>query len=118
MNSWDGRLGSYQRQSTRQTPNRTPNAADRRNELFGRAQASAEMARNSGQRPVPAGITSNGQGTRLSWLSQGGARYQVQSSSDRTSWNNVGNPRSGRTGSDSIGLQPGGPKYYRVVRSN
>jgi hypothetical protein len=119
MNSWDGRLGSYQRQSTRQTPTRqTPSAADRQASLLGRAQANAEMARSSGQRPVPAGITQNGQGTRLSWLSQGGARYQVQSSNNRTSWNNVGNPRSGQAGSDSIGLQSGGPKYYRVVRSN
>jgi hypothetical protein len=114
MNSWDGRLGSYQRQSTRQTPN----AADRRNNLFSRARASAALARNSGQRPVPAGITRNGRGTRLSWLSQGGARYQVQSSNDRTAWRNVGTPRAGRSGSDSIGLQSGGPRFYRVVRSN
>jgi hypothetical protein len=107
-------LAGYQRRNTRQSPT----AADRQGNLFGRAQANAALARDSGQRPVPAGITQNGQGTRLSWLSRNGGRYQVQSSNDRTSWRNVGNPRSGRTGSDSIGLQSGGPKYYRVVQSN
>ena len=93
-------------------------AADRYGSLMNRAQASAANARNSGLRPVPASVTRNGQGTQLRWLSQNGARYQVQSSNDRTSWQNVGTPRSGRPGSDSMPVQPGGPRYYRVVRSN
>ena len=109
-----GRTAGYQRMNTRQSST----AADRFGSLMNRAQASAADARNSGMRPVPASVTQNGRGTRLQWLSQNGARYQVQSSNDRTSWQNVGTPRSGRAGSDSMPVQPGGPRYYRVVRSN
>jgi len=109
-----GQLAGLRRTNTGQ---RTT-AADRYGSLMNRAQASAANARNSGLRPVPASVTRNGQGTRLQWLSQNGARYQVQSSNDRTSWRNVGTPRSGRPGSDSMPVQPGGPRFYRVVRSN
>ena len=109
-----GQIAGYQRTNTRQPAT----AADRFGSLMNRAQASAADARNSGMRPVPASVTQNGQGTRLQWLSQNGARYQVQSSNDRTSWRNVGTPRSGQSGSDSMPVQSGGPRYYRVVRSN
>ena len=114
MGNRAGQMAGYQRMNTRQPAT----AADRFGSLMNRAHASAADARNSGMRPVPASVTQNGQGTRLQWLSQNGARYQVQSSSDRTSWRNVGTPRSGRPGSDSMPIQPGGPRYYRVVRSN
>jgi hypothetical protein len=109
-----GQMAGYRSQNTRQQAT----AADRYGSLMNRAQASAANARNSGQRPVPASVTRNGQGTQLRWLSQIGARYQVQSSNDRTSWQNVGTPRSGRSRSDSMPVQPGGPRYYRVVRGN
>jgi hypothetical protein len=43
----------------------------------------------------------------------------VQSSTDKTSWNNVGNARSGqRTGFDSMSVNNGGHRYLRVVRTN
>ncbi len=83
------------------------------------AQASAELARSTGNRAVPASVVRNGRGSQLTWISQAGARYQVQSSTDRTSWNNVGNTRSGqRTGFDSMSVENGGHKYLRVVRTN
>ena len=107
-------IAGYQRTNTRQPSN----AADRFGSLMNRARASAADARNSGQQPVPASVTQNGRGMQLQWLSQSGVRYQVQSSNDRASWRNVGTPRSGQPGSDSIPVQSGGPRYYRVVRSN
>lgn len=83
------------------------------------AQASAELARSTGNRAVPASVVRNGRGSRLTWISQAGARYQVQSSTDRASWNNVGNTRSGqRTGFDSMSVNNGGHKFLRVVRTN
>ena len=86
--------------------------------LRNQAQANAAMARNSGQRPVPASIIRNGRGTQLQWIAQQGARYQVQSSNDKQDWRNVGTPRSTRRGVDALAVQQGGPRYYRVIRSN
>ena len=83
------------------------------------AQASAQLARSTGTRAVPASVVKNGRGSQLTWISQAGARYQVQTSTDKTSWNNVGNARSGqRTGFDSMSVNNGGHKYLRVVRTN
>jgi hypothetical protein len=83
------------------------------------AQASAQLARSTGNRAVPASVVKNGRGSQLTWISQAGARYQVQTSTDKTSWNNVGNARSGqRTGFDSMSVNNGGHKYLRVVRTN
>ena len=104
----------YQRTNTR----RPSTAAARFGSLMSRGQASSANARNTALRPVPASVSRTGQGTRLNWGTQNGSRYQVQSSNDRTSWRNVGTPRSGRLGSDSMSIQSGGPRYYRVVRKN
>ena len=54
--------------------------------------ASSATANNTSQQAVPAGIVRTGRGTNLRWVSQYGARYQVQSSNDRYSWNNIGTP--------------------------
>ena len=104
----------YQRANTRQPTT----AAARFGSLMSRGKTSSANARNTALRPVPASVSRTGQGTRLNWLSQNGARYQVQSSNDRTSWRNVGTARSGQPGSDSMSIQSGGPRYYRVVRKN
>ena len=104
----------YQRTNTR----RPSTAAARFGSLMSRGQASSANARNTALRPVPASVSRTGQGTRLNWGTQNGSRYQVQSSNDRTSWRNVGTPRSGRLGSDSMSIQSSGPRYYRVVRKN
>ena len=104
----------YQRANTR----RPSTAAARFGSLMSRGQASSANARNTALRPVPASVSRTGQGTRLNWGTQNGSRYQVQSSNDRTSWRNVGTPRSGRLGSDSMSIQSSGPRYYRVVRKN
>ena len=83
------------------------------------AQASAQRSRVIGNRAVPASVVRNGRGSRLTWISRAGANYQVQSSNDRSSWNNVGNARTGqRTGFDSMSVNSGGQRYLRVVRTN
>jgi hypothetical protein len=83
------------------------------------AQASAQLARSTGNRAVPASVVKNGRGSQLTWISQAGARYQVQTSTDKARWNNVGNARSGqRTGFDSMSVNNGGHKFLRVVRTN
>ena len=83
------------------------------------AQASAQLARSTGNRAVPASVVRNGRGSQLTWISQAGARYQVQTSNDKTSWNNVGNARTGqRMGFDSMSVNNGGHRYLRVVRTN
>ena len=104
----------YQRANTRGSST----AAARFGSLMSRGKVSSANARNTALRPVPASVSRTGQSTRLNWASQNGGRYQVQSSNDRTSWNNVGNVRSGRQGADSMAIQSGGPRYYRVVRKN
>lgn len=55
------------------------------------------------------------QGLYLNWNTQSGATYQVQATTDFTSWSNVGSPRfaAGTTDSINVGGSPVG--YYRVV---
>ena len=83
------------------------------------ARASAQYARETGKRAVPASVVRNGRGSKLTWISQAGARYQVQSSSDKQSWRNLGTTRTGqRTGFDSMSVNNGSDKFLRVVRTN
>ena len=116
-------------QPTRTAPQTRPTSASRNaqssvaNRRFTNmrqsAQASAQLARDIGNRAVPASVVRNGRGSRLTWISRAGANYQVQSSNDRSSWNNVGNARTGqRTGFDSMSVNNGGHRYFRVVRTN
>tara|TARA_B110000495_G_scaffold135523_1_gene118692 strand:+ start:1270 stop:3570 length:2301 start_codon:yes stop_codon:yes gene_type:complete len=83
------------------------------------AQASAQLARDIGNRAVPASVVRNGRGSRLTWISQSGANYQVQFSNDKQSWRNLGTTRNGqRTGFDSMSVNNGGHRFLRVVRTN
>ena len=82
------------------------------------AAVSAATANNTSRQAVPAGVVRTGRGTNLRWVSQHGARYQVQSSNDRYSWENVGTPRVSTSGVDSLNISELGARYYRVVRVN
>ena len=54
---------------------------------------------------------------RLNWITESGARYQVQTSDDLKTWTNVNAPRVGTGAADYIGIDPGRPKgFFRVVR--
>jgi len=93
-------------------------ASTRVDSLRTSAQASAALARNSSQTPVPAGVVRTGRGTNLQWISKYGGRYQVQSSNDKVNWNDVSVPRKGTSGVDAISIGNLGFRYYRVVRVN
>jgi hypothetical protein len=82
------------------------------------AIASAATANNTSQQAVPAGIVRTGRGTNLRWVSQYGARYQVQSSNDRYSWNNIGTPRTSTSGVDALNISNVSARYFRVIRVN
>ena len=82
------------------------------------ATASAATANNTSQQAVPAGIVRTGRGTNLRWVSQYGARYQVQSSNDRYSWNNIGTPRTSTSGVDALNISNVSARYFRVIRVN
>ncbi len=113
--STGSRATGLQRMNTRQPTT----AATRFGSMMSRGRNSAADAASSAMRPVSASVSRTAaRGVRLNWVSQNGARYQVQSSNDRTSWRNVGTSRNGRQGTDSMAIQSGGPRYYRVVRKN
>jgi len=111
-------MANYTRSSSRMQQQAGTTASERMSSMMNRAQASAALARNSGQRPVPASIIQNGRGTQLKWIAQSGSRYQVQSSNDKSNWQNVGGPRTSRMGTDAMNVRNGGPRYYRVVKTN
>ena len=50
------------------------------------------------------------------WKSESGVCYQCQTSDDRAAWTDVGAPREGTGGTDSVRVHHGGPRYYRLVR--
>ena len=60
-------------------------------------------------------LTMTSQGLFLSWNTQPGFTYQVQVTTNFTSWSNVGAPRFAAGTSDSIYVGGGGVGYYRVV---
>ena len=104
---------SYNSGSTRQLT-----AADRMSNIRVQSQTSAQNARAAAYQPVQASLSRSGTGYQLNYQSQAGARYQVQSSNDRSNWNNVGGPRAGQSGTGTYNIQPGGDRFYRVVRTN
>ena len=55
------------------------------------------------------------QGLYLSWNTQPGLTYQVQVTTNFTSWSNVGSPRFAAGDSDSIFVGGGSAGYYRVL---
>ncbi len=60
-----------------------------------------------------AGLSS--QGLYLGWNTQPGLMYQVQVTTNFTSWNNLGSPRFAAGDSDSIFVGGGAAGYYRVL---
>lgn len=93
-------------------------ASARAQAVLAGATASAATANNTSQQAVPAGIVRTGRGTNLRWVSQYGARYQVQSSNDRYSWNNVGTPRTSTSGVDALNISNVSARYFRVIQVN
>ena len=55
------------------------------------------------------------QGLYLSWNTQPGLTYQVQVTTNFTSWSNLGSPRFAAGDSDSIFVGGGSAGYYRVL---
>lgn len=55
------------------------------------------------------------QGMFLNWNTQPGATYQVQATTNFTSWSNVGSPRFAAGGTDSIYVGGNSVGYYRVM---
>lgn len=56
------------------------------------------------------------QGVLLSWNTQPGFVYQVQSSANLTTWSNLGSPRFASGTTDSLNVTGSNVGYYRVVR--
>lgn len=54
------------------------------------------------------------QGMFLNWNTQPGATYQVQSTTNFTTWSNLGSPRFAAGSNDSIFVGAGSASYYRV----
>jgi hypothetical protein len=51
----------------------------------------------------------------LSWNTQSGAMYQVQTSTNFSSWNNLGTPRFAAGTNDSLYVGGSPVGYYRIV---
>ena len=75
----------------------------------------ADGPRHLQPRPVAASVKRVNGELYIQWISRKGERYQVQGSSDRTNWINVGKPRNGTGKVDSVAINSDGPRYYRVV---
>jgi hypothetical protein len=57
------------------------------------------------------------QGVVLSWNTQPGSVYRVQTSSDNETWSDFGSPRTAAGSGDSITISPAsGSAFYRVIR--
>jgi hypothetical protein len=62
-------------------------------------------------------ITSTSQGWRLNWNTQPGLIYQVQTSTNASSWTNLGTPRFAAGETDAIPVEGGSEvSLYRVLR--
>lgn len=59
-------------------------------------------------------FTKTAEGMFLSWNTQPGATYQVQTTTDLIHWNNVGSPRFAAGATDSIDVGSGADSYYRI----
>ena len=61
-------------------------------------------------------LSSTPQGLFLSWNTQTGLVYQLQSSSSLGNWTNLGSPRFAAGTNDSVLVGGSGQSYYRVLR--
>ncbi len=79
----------------------------------------AQAAKAVAAAPIAASLTQTADGAQLQWSSLRGNNYQVQSSANRTTWQNVGAVRAGTSGVDSVAVDTASANpYYRVVRTN
>ncbi len=63
-------------------------------------------------------VTAAPHGVTLSWNTQPGLVYQVQSSTDAVTWSNFGSPRTAAGYSDSVTVSPArGSTLFRVLRT-
>ena len=60
-------------------------------------------------------LVKTSQGMFLTWNTQQGATYQVQYTSDFTTWSNLGSPRFAAGTNDSVNVSGNTACYYRVV---
>jgi hypothetical protein len=60
-------------------------------------------------------LTQTAQGMFLNWTTQPGATYQVQTTTDLTTWSNLGAARFATSTTDAINVGGGQAGYYRVV---
>lgn len=60
-------------------------------------------------------LTKTANGMFLNWNTQPGATYQVQVTTNFTTWSNLGSPRFAAGATDSLPLGGGSAGYYRVV---
>jgi hypothetical protein len=60
-------------------------------------------------------LSNTSQGLFLSWKTQPGLTYQVQVTTNLTSWSNLGSPRFAAGNTDSIYVGGGTAAFYRVV---
>ena len=60
-------------------------------------------------------LTHTAQGLFLNWNTQSGATYQVQTTTNFTTWSNLGQPRFAAGNTDSIYVGGNSVGYYRVV---
>ena len=64
---------------------------------------------------LQATLTKTSEGLFLNWNTQPGLTYQVQVTTDFTSWNNLGVPRFAAGTNDSIFCGSGSVGYYRIL---
>jgi len=67
------------------------------------------------QKPQGQQFSQNLQGMYLNWNTQPGFTYQVQMTTNFTSWSNLGSPRFAAGTGDSIYVEGGAVGYYRVM---
>jgi hypothetical protein len=74
-----------------------------------------QLSNASSGQPTVQGAGRSLPGTYLSWNTQPGLTYQVQVTTNLTSWTNLGSPRFAAGSSDSIYVGGGSAGYYRVL---
>lgn len=92
-------------------------AAERVNVTRNSTQMRTTVAQQS-QVPVAARLVDNGGQYSMEWNGRQGMNYQVQGSTDRSNWQNIGTTKTS-TGSDSVQVNPiSGQRFFRVVQAH
>ncbi len=80
---------------------------------------SSDLARREQNTPVATTVIRTETGVLLEWHGRAGAKYQVQGSDDLSLWVNQGAVQTGTGQTLSVEANlAGGPRYYRVMRTN